>query len=205
MLANPALVGRKIFYSSNLIAVHRKQTHVTLNKPIYVGAMILDLSKYYMYDFWYNHIKRKYGNRARLCYTDTDSFIIEIETENVYDDMVEDADLYDFGDYPEDHPLLKKLPPNQWITKPDGTRELKNKKVIGKFKDENARTRIIRYAGNRSKSYAIETENVTKNIQKAKGLKKSLVNKELMIDIYERCILEGVEDKPRTANFLRCE
>ncbi|CAB4411781.1 unnamed protein product [Rhizophagus irregularis] len=119
--------------------------------------------------------------------------------------MVEDADLYDFGDYPENHPLLKKLPPNQWITKPDGTRELKNKKVIGKFKDENARTRIIRYASNRSKSYAIETENVTKNIQKAKGLKKSLVNKELMIDIYERCILEGVEDKPRTANFLRCE
>ncbi|PKC54371.1 hypothetical protein RhiirA1_477444 [Rhizophagus irregularis] len=131
-----------------------------------------------MYDFWYNHIKRKYGNRAKLCYTDTDSFIIEIETENVYDDMVEDADLYDFSGYLEDHPLLKKLPPDQWITKPDG---------------------------NRSKSYAIETENMTKNIQKAKGLKKSLVNKELTIDIYERCILEGVEDKPQTANFLRCE
>ncbi|CAB5328515.1 unnamed protein product [Rhizophagus irregularis] len=149
MLADPALVGRKIFYGSNLIAVH--------------------------------------------------------QTENVYDDMVEDADLYDFGDYPEDHLLLKKLPPNQWITKPDGTQELKNKKVIGKFKDENAGTRIIRYAGNRSKSYAIETENATKNIQKAKGLKKSLMNKELTIDIYERCILEGVEDNPRTANFLRCK
>ncbi|RGB38846.1 hypothetical protein C1646_755162 [Rhizophagus diaphanus] len=199
MLADPALVGRKIFYGSNLIAVHRKQTHVTLNKPIYVGAAILDLSKYYMYDFWYNHIKRKYGKRARLCYTDTDSFIIEIETENIYDDMVEDADLYDFSDYPEDHPLLKKLPADQWITKPDGTRELKNKKVIGKWKDENAGTRITRYAGNRSKSYAVETENATKNIQKSKGLKKSLVNKELTIDIYERCILEGVEDKSRTA------
>ncbi|CAG8685912.1 15687_t:CDS:2, partial [Rhizophagus irregularis] len=86
-----------------------------------------------------------------------------------------------------------------------GTRELKNKKVIGKWKDENAGTRITRYAGNRSKSYVVETENASKNIQKSKGLKKSLVNKELTIDIYERCILEGVEDKPRTAYFLQCE
>src|SRR5947207_1121213 len=100
MLADPALVGCKIFYGCHLIAVHRRQTHVTLNKPIYVGATILDLSKYYKYDFWYNHIKRKYGKRARLCYTDTDSFIIEIETEDIYADMIKDADLYDFSDYP---------------------------------------------------------------------------------------------------------
>jgi hypothetical protein len=205
MLADPALVGRKIFHGSNLIAVHRKQTNVVLNKPIYVGASILDLSKYYMYDFWYNHIKRKYGDRAKLCYTDTDSLIIEIETEDVYADMIEDADLYDFSDYPEEHPLLEKLPPDQWIIHPDGSRELKNKKVIGKWKDEFAGTRALRYAGNRSKSYALETEDEYKNVQKAKGLKKSLVKKELTIDIYERCILEGVEDKPRTANFLRCE
>lgn len=77
MLADRALVGRKIFYESNLIAVHRRQTHVTLNKPIYVGATILNLSKFFMYDFWYGHIKCKYGNRAKLCYTDTDSLIIE--------------------------------------------------------------------------------------------------------------------------------
>ena len=205
MLADPALVGRKIFYGSNLIAVHRRQTHVTLNKPIYVGATILDLSKYFMYDFWYGHIKRKYGNRAKLCYTDTDSLIIEIETEDVYADMVEDANLYDFSDYPEDHPLLAKLPADQWIYNPDGSRELKNKKVIGKWKDENGGIRVLRYAGNRSKSHAIETEDLTKNVQKAKGLKKSLVKKELTIDIYERCILEGIEDEPRTAHFLRCE
>src|SRR3954451_16275125 len=205
MLADLALVGRKIFHGSNLIAVHRKQTNVVLNKPIYVGASILDLSKYYMYDFWYNHIKRKYGDRAKLCYTDTDSLIIEIETEDVYADMIEDADLYDFSDYPEEHPLLEKLPPDQWVILPDGTRELKNMKVIGKWKDEFAGTRALRYAGNRSKSYALEAEDDHKNVQKAKGLKKSLVKKELTIDIYERCILEGVEDEPRTANFLRCE
>ena len=110
MLADPALVGRKIFHGSNLIAVHRKQTNVILNKPIYVGASILDLSKYYMYDFWYGHIKHKYGDRAKLCYTDMDSLIIEIKTEDVYADMIEDADLYDFSDYPKEHPLLEKLP-----------------------------------------------------------------------------------------------
>ncbi|PKY32432.1 hypothetical protein RhiirB3_450608 [Rhizophagus irregularis] len=76
-------------------------------KPIYVGASILDLSKYYMYDFWYNFIKRKYRDQAKLCYTDTDSLIIEIENDT---DMIEDADLYDFSDYPEEHPLLEKLP-----------------------------------------------------------------------------------------------
>ena len=103
------------------------------------------------------------------------------------------------------HPLLEKLLPDQWVIQSDGTRELKNKKVIGKWKDENAGVQILRYAGNRSKSYAIETEDISKNMQKAKGLKKSLVKKELTIDIYERCILEGKEDEPRTANFLRCE
>ncbi|PKC01044.1 hypothetical protein RhiirA5_427319 [Rhizophagus irregularis] len=87
MLADPALVGRKIFYENNLIAAHRRQTHITLNKPIYIKVTILDLSKYYMYDFRYNHIKRKYKDKAKLCYTDTDSFIIEIERENVYDEM----------------------------------------------------------------------------------------------------------------------
>ncbi|GBC01957.1 hypothetical protein RclHR1_08800004 [Rhizophagus clarus] len=148
MLADLTLVGCKIFHRSNLIAVHRKQTNVVLNKPIYVRALILDLSKYFMYDFWYNHIKRKYGDRAILCYTDTDSLIIEIETEDVYADMIEDADLYDFSDYPEEHPLLEKLPADQWVILPDGIRKLKNKKVIGKWKDEFAGTRALRYAGN---------------------------------------------------------
>ncbi|CAG8778830.1 17400_t:CDS:2, partial [Dentiscutata erythropus] len=111
-----------------------------------------------------------------------------------------------FGKTMEDvrrhHPLLEKLPPDQWVYLPNGSRELKNKKVIGKWKDEFAGTRALRYARNRSKSYALETEDEYKNIQKTKGLKKSLVKKELTIDIYERCILEGVENEPRTANFL---
>ena len=85
-----------------------------------------------MYDFWYNHIKRKYGDHAKLCYTDTDLLIIKIETEDIYVDMVKDSDLYNFSNYPKGHPLLEKLPPDQWIIQPDSSHELKNKKVIGK-------------------------------------------------------------------------
>jgi hypothetical protein len=91
-----------------------------------------------MYDFWYNHIKQKYGDKAKLCYTDTDLFIIEIEIDDVYADMIEDTNLYDFSDYLEDHPLLEKLPSDQWVTRPDGIREQKNMKVIGKWRGENA-------------------------------------------------------------------
>ncbi|CAG8453305.1 5640_t:CDS:2 [Paraglomus occultum] len=90
-LIHPAFVSRKIFYGANLVAVHRRQTNVKLNKPEYVGACILDLSKYFMYDFWY-----------------------EIETENIYQDMIDDCDLFDFSDYPEDHWDLDKF---CWINK----------------------------------------------------------------------------------------
>jgi len=91
LISDPAFVSRKIFYGANLVAVHRRQTNVKLNKPEYVGACILDLSKYYMYDFWYGYLKRKYGDRVKLLYTDTDSLIIEIETENIYQDMIDDC------------------------------------------------------------------------------------------------------------------
>ena len=58
-----------------------KKTKVKMNKPVYLGMSILDISKMLMYKFWYNFINPKYGDRAKLCYTDTDSFIIHIITE----------------------------------------------------------------------------------------------------------------------------
>ncbi|CAG8798789.1 3697_t:CDS:2, partial [Cetraspora pellucida] len=109
LISDPAFVSRKIFYGANLVTVHRRQTNVKLNKPEYVGVCILDLSKYFMYDFWYGHLKKKYGDRVKLLYTDTDSLIIEIETENIYQDMIDDCDLFDFSDYPEDHWIVKNL------------------------------------------------------------------------------------------------
>jgi hypothetical protein len=78
--------------------MHKKE--IFFNKPIYVGQAILDLSKLYMYKFHYDYMKEKYGDRATLMYTDT--FIYEIQREDIYKDMKEDKHLYDFSDYPKD-------------------------------------------------------------------------------------------------------
>ena len=69
-----------------------------------MGAVILETSKLHMYEFWYDHLKVKYGDKIKLIYTDTDSFVIEVETDDIYKDMYEDRHLYDFSDYPKDHP-----------------------------------------------------------------------------------------------------
>ena len=99
-------------FSENLLAIEMKKTKVKMNKPIYLGMSILDISKTLMYKFWYDYFKPKYGDKAKLCYTDTDSFIINTITE----------DFFDTSNYDE----------NDKRPLPIG----KNKKVIGLFKDE---------------------------------------------------------------------
>ena len=74
-------------FSGNLLAIEMKKTKVKMNKPIYLGMSILDISKTLMYKFWYDYFKPKYGDRAKLCYTDTDSFIIHIMTEYLFEDI----------------------------------------------------------------------------------------------------------------------
>ena len=71
-------------FSGNLLAIEMKKTKVKMNKPVYLGMSILDISKTLMYKFWYDYFKPKYGDRAKLCYTDTDSFIIHIITEDCW-------------------------------------------------------------------------------------------------------------------------
>ena len=89
-------------FSENLLAIKMKKAQVKMNKSIYLGMSILDISKTLMYEFWYDYIKPKYGDRAKLCYTDTDSFIIYIETEDLYKDIANDVDRwFDRSDYDE--------------------------------------------------------------------------------------------------------
>ena len=71
-------------FSENLLAIEMKKTKVKMNKPVYLGMSILDISKTLMYKFWYDYIKPKYGDRAKLCYTDTDSFIFHIMTQRFF-------------------------------------------------------------------------------------------------------------------------
>ena len=109
-------------FSENLLAIEMKKTKVKMNKPIYLGMSILDISKTLMYNFWYDYFKPKYGDKAKLCYTDTDSFIIHIITEDFFEDISNDAESwYDTSNYDEN--AKRPLPIG------------KNKKVIGLVKD----------------------------------------------------------------------
>ena len=103
LTSKPTYVSSKIF-NENLMAVHKVKETLTLNRPAYVGMCILDLSKTLMYDFHYNYIKKKYNNRVRLLFTDTDSLTYEIEAEDVYKDFWNDKDMFDNSDYPESSP-----------------------------------------------------------------------------------------------------
>ena len=125
LINKPNLKSPPKIFSENLISVHMKKTSLTMNKPVYLGMCILDLSKTIMYDFHYNYIKPKYGDKAKLLFTDTDSLMYEIETEDFYKDISKNIkDRFDTSDYPENHP--------------SGIPTGINKKVLGMFKDEAA-------------------------------------------------------------------
>ena len=66
------------YFSENLLAIEMKKAKVKMNKPVYLGVSMLDISKTLMYGFWYDYIKLKYQDKAKLCYVDTDSFVIHI-------------------------------------------------------------------------------------------------------------------------------
>ena len=132
---------RSFKYNEDLYAMEMEKTEVLLDKPIYVGATILDLSKLHMYKFHYEYIKAKYGNKAQLLFTDTDSLTYEIETEDVYEDFKQNSELFDFSGYDREHPNYSEA----------------NKKVVGRFKDENSGHIMTEFIGLRSKMYAFTT------------------------------------------------
>ena len=89
--------------SDKQVLVQSKPVKTKFNKPIYLGVCILETSKLHMYKFWYDYLKVKYNDNVNLIYTDTDSFILEIFTDDVYEDMKNDNHLFDFSEYPIDH------------------------------------------------------------------------------------------------------
>ena len=79
------------FFTETLLAIEMRKTQILRNKPVYLGISILVLSKTVMYDFWCDFVKPKYDEKAKLCYMDTDSFIVHIKTDNIYKDIAEDV------------------------------------------------------------------------------------------------------------------
>ena len=128
-------------FSENLLAIEMKKTKVKMNKPIYLGLSILEISKILMYEFWYDYMKPKYGDNVKLCYMDTDRFVIYIKTEDVYKDIADDVEKrFNTSDYKVDRPLPTE----------------KNKKVIGLMKDELNERIMTEFLARRPKTYAYQ-------------------------------------------------
>ena len=81
-------------FSENLLAIEMKKTKVKMNKPVYLGMSILDISKTLMHEFWYNYIKPRYKSKGKLCYMDTDSFVVNIFTEDFFEDISKDVERW---------------------------------------------------------------------------------------------------------------
>ena len=175
-------------FSEDLVAIHMKKTKLDFDKPVYLGMCILDLSKTLMYDFHYNYIKKKYGDKAKLLLTDTDSLMYEIQTEDFYKDISGDVkDRFDTSGYPSDHP--------------SGIPSGFNKKVLGMFKDEVNGDIIDEFVGLRAKLYSYKMFEGEES-KKCKGVKKSVVKKSITHEDYKKCLLTGKEQL-RKQNIIR--
>ena len=141
MLAAKPNYDHCTIFDENLIAVHMRKTKLYINKPVYLGMSILDLSKSLMYEFHYNYIKTKYGGKAELLFTDTDSLAYEIKTKDFYKDKNPGIEKrIDTSDYPSNHPSEIKTGLNG--------------KVLGMFKDEAGGKQIVEFVGLRAKLYS---------------------------------------------------
>ena len=136
-----------------------KKTKVKMNKLVYLGLSILEISKTLMYDFWYDYMKSKYGDNVKLSYMDTNSFIMHIKTEEFYKNIADDIEKrFDTSNYEVNGPL------------PTG----KNKKVIGLMKDELGGKIMIEFVALRTKTYSYLMDDGWSD-KKAKGTKKCVI------------------------------
>ena len=167
-----------------MLAVESSNKEVKLCKPVVVGFSVLELSKLEMYDFHYNKFKKYYKDNLKMLMTDTDSFIYEIETEDLYSDLYKFKKYFDFSNLDKKHPLYSE----------------ENKKVVGKMKIETANLQMLEFCGIRSKcySYILDEEEVAKcsdsslkvENKKCKGVKVGAVKSDVAHNDYKKAIFD---------------
>ena len=174
--------------SEDLSIIEMKKTKVKMNKPIYLGLSILEISKILMYEFWYDYMKPKYNDNVRLCCIDTDSFVMHIKTNDFYKDIASDVEnRFDTSNY-EANTSETTAGPSALARRPLPTG--KNKKVIGLMKDELGGKIITEFVTLRPKTYSFLTDN-GKEDKKAKGTKKCIIKKMIKFNDYKKCLLNG--------------
>ena len=172
------LVSEPNYHTINLISedlslIEMKETKAKINKLIYLGLSILEIKKILIYEFCYDYMKPKYNDNVKLCYMDTDSFIINIKTNDFYEDLASDVEnRFDTSNYEVSRPL------------PTG----KNKKVIGLMKDEVVGKIITEFVTLRPKTYSFFADD-GKEDKKAKGTKKCVIKKMIKFNDYKKCLL----------------
>ena len=144
-------------FDNNLVTIRKSKLALKLNKPAYIGMCVLELSKVLMYEFHYDYIKNKHDNKSRLLFTDTDSLMYEIKTENAYEDFSSDKEKFDFSNYS----TKSKYYDNS------------NKLVISKMKNQTAGVTIKEFVELKPKMYSFSVDN--SEHKKAKGVNRNVV------------------------------
>lgn len=168
---------KRVIFNENLVAVEMLRTNIFIAKPIIVGVSVLEISKLCMYDFHYNFMLKEFTHKqCKMQYTDTDSFIYNIECDDVYAFLKKKSDRFDTSDYPAN---------NQYGIK------LLNNKVLGVMKDECKGKCISEFVGLRSKMYSVRVSGKDV-IKKAKGVKHNVLNNKINFEKYLSCLMEQV-------------
>jgi hypothetical protein len=185
LLAQPQL-EQFLIVNEDMVVVDRVRSKVKLNKQIYIGFSVLEISKVLIFDFHYNVMMKRYGTNARL-FNDTDSLCYHKFTDDLYRDMREYSDLLDTSGYPRNHPLYSAV----------------NKKVMGKMKDECFSKPPLEFVGLRSKMYSLFFYDPKSVKRTAKGSKKKYVKKNALHDMYLRRCASERSNMRNTDCFVR--
>ena len=178
-----------VLFGENLMGCKMGKIKVVMNKPVYLGQAILDLSKIVMYEFHYDYMKPKYGENLKLIYMDSDSLVYHIKTKDFYEDIAEDVkEKFDMSGYSKEN--ARPLPTGL------------NEKIIGLIKDELGGKIMTEFVALRPKLYAYRKLD-GKEDKRRKGIKKCVVKKTLGFDDYKKCLFDTADGMGKSKSIYR--
>ncbi len=167
---------KSVIFKEDLVGIHRYKKKQCLDRPIYIGATILELARLHMYDFYYDKLPVVFDNvEYKLVYMDTDSFILSIATKDITPYIKKNAEFFDCSAYSQNHPLYSET----------------NKKIPGKFKDEMGDSHLSEIISLCPKVYALKKFPEGKITKQVKGCKKNVKDKQITWKDFEKCLADA--------------